>query len=105
MLTDIVRKALRVTSTMTDDEIKVYVEAAKADMLRLGIRRELIEDERTMHPMVRHAIMCYCVGSYGLENPYSTQYLTNYTRIVTSLVNSSLNETIHAMTLREGGEP
>ncbi len=101
MLIDVVRKAMRVVSTSTDDEIYVYIEAAKADMLRLGIRKELIEDERTMHPMVQHAIMCYCTGSYGLENPYATQYLANYTRIVTSLVNSSLNETIYGITSQQ----
>lgn len=95
MLIDIVRKAMRVTSTMTDDEIEVYIEAAKADMIRMGIRDELVTDERTMHPMVKHAIMCYCAGSYGLENTDAPRYRTSYYRIVTNLVNSSLNETLY----------
>lgn len=95
MLIDIVRKAIRVESTYTDDEIEVYIEAAKADMRRLGIRKELVEDEATMHPMVKHAIMCYCAGSYGLENTDAPRYRTSYYRIVTNLVNSSLNESLY----------
>lgn len=95
MLIDIVRKAVRVDSTCTDDEIEVYIEAAKADMRRLGIRKELVDDETTMHPMVKHAIMCYCAGSYGLENTDAPRYRTSYYRIVTNLVNSSLNESLY----------
>lgn len=95
MLIDTVRKALRVTSTATDDEIQVYIDAAKADMLRIGIRDELINDEETMHPMVKHAIMCYCAGSYGLENTDATRYRTSYYRIVTNLANSTLNESLY----------
>lgn len=95
MLIDVVRKAIRVESTYTDDEIEVYIEAAKADMRRLGIRKELVEDESTMHPMVKHAIMCYCAGSYGLENTDAPRYRTSYYRIVTGLVNSSLNESLY----------
>jgi hypothetical protein len=101
MLIDVVRKAMRVTSTMTDDEIEIYIEAAKADMRRLGIRAELIADEKTMHPMVKHAIMCYCASSYGLENPDATRYHNDYVWIVTSLVNSSLNETLYEEPVEE----
>lgn len=95
MLIDVVRKALRVTSTVTDDEIQVYIDAAKADMRRIGIRKELVEDEENMHPMVKHAIMCYCAGSYGLENTDAPRYRTSYYRIITSLANSTLNESLY----------
>jgi hypothetical protein len=73
----------------------VYIDAAKADMLRIGIRDELIRDEATMHPMVKHAIMCYCAGSYGLENTDAARYRTSYYRIVTNLANSTLNESLY----------
>ncbi|MHB1153561.1 MAG: hypothetical protein ACYCWE_20940 [Eubacteriales bacterium] len=41
----LVKKRLRLTSTSLDDEISTNIQACREDLMRLGLRQEIVEDE------------------------------------------------------------
>lgn len=90
-LIDDVRTALRVTSDMTDVEIQMWIDAAKADMLRCGVKPELVND-KTMYPLVRSAITCFVKGQYGYDNSEAPRFLDSYRLLLAALLNSKSNE-------------
>lgn len=90
-LLDDVRVALRVTHEMTDVEIQGYIDMAFADMSRVGIRQSLLDPE-SPNPMVRHAVVMFCKGSYGFDNSEGERFLMAYNTTVTALMNSKFNE-------------
>ena len=89
-LIDDVRTALRVTSDMTDVEIQMWIDAAKADMLRCGVKPELVND-KTMYPLVRSAITCFVKGQYGYDNSEAPRFLDSYRLMLAALLNSKSN--------------
>lgn len=91
MLIDDVRVALRVTSTMTDPEIRTLIDAAIEDMRRVGVRDELLCPE-SMNSLAKSAVVMYCKAAYGFDNSAASLYMQWYNQTVTSLMNSSLNE-------------
>jgi hypothetical protein len=93
-LLDDVRVALRVVSTKTDSEVKAWIDAAKRDMRRVGIREELLAEgeDGSMDPMAHAAVIMYCKANYGFDNSDSDRYWSRYNWTVTSMVNSSMNE-------------
>jgi hypothetical protein len=93
MLIDDVRVALRVTSTMTDVEVDALIEGAIADMRRVGIRDELLERE-SLSPLAKAAVVMWCKANYGFDNSEGPTYFERYKWLVTSMVNSSMNELI-----------
>ena len=90
-LIDDVRTALRVTSDMTDVEIQMWIDAAKIDMLRCGVKEELVNEE-TMYPLVRSAIVCFVKGQYGYDNSEAPRFLDSYRLMLAALLNSKSNE-------------
>lgn len=90
-LIDDVRTALRVTSDMTDVEIQMWIDAAKVDMLRCGVKPELVND-KTMYPLVRSAITCFVKGQYGYDNSEAPRFLDSYRLMLAALLNSKSNE-------------
>lgn len=90
-LLDDVRVALRVTSTMTDVEVQGYIDAAIADMRRVGVREELLSEE-TMNSLARHAVVMFCKSSYGYDNSEADRFRRSYDWAVTALMNSTANE-------------
>lgn len=86
-LRDEVKVALRVTSEMTDSEVDMWIEAAKADMERIGVRRYMIQDG-TMDPYVRAAIVLFCKAHYGFDNSEASRFLSSYRQIVKDILNS-----------------
>ena len=91
-LLDDVRAAERVVSTLTDGELQIYIDAAKRDMRRVGVREELIEPEETMDPMARLAVVMHVKGSYGHDDSEHDKWWKRYHETVTSMLNSSMNE-------------
>ncbi len=90
-LLDEVRTSLRVTHTMTDDEISMLISMAFADMARCGVRSELLS-ETDPSPMVKAAVTCFAKGNYGFDNNEAAMFHQRYLWIVTSLMNSDMNE-------------
>ncbi len=90
-LLDEVRTSLRVTHTLTDDEISMWISMAFADMARCGVRSELLS-ETDPSPMVKAAVTCFAKGNYGFDNNEAAMFQQRYLWIVTSLMNSDMNE-------------
>lgn len=90
MLLDEVRTALRVTSEMTDSEIQAWIAAAIADMRRVGIREELL-DEENLAALPKAAVILYVKSMYGYDNSEAQRFLAAYRATVASLMNSKAN--------------
>ena len=88
-LLDEMRVRLRVTTTLTDDEIEGEIYAAIADMCRCGVKDALLDDPS---PLVKHAIALYCKAYYGYDNNEREQFIAAYERTLCDLLNSKANE-------------
>lgn len=89
-LLDEVRLAVRTASTATDDEIQLWINAAMADMKRVGIREELL-DVDTLAALPKAAVVCYAKAHYGYDIDERAQFAEDYRNIVVSLLNSDAN--------------
>lgn len=63
MLKDRVKRALRITHTMLDEEINARILAAKKEMIRVGVAKEAAENEDD--PLIGEAILTYCMMELG----------------------------------------
>lgn len=90
-LIDDVRTCLRVTSPLTDSEVQMWIDAAIADMLRCGVKEELV-DEKNMAPLAKSAVTCFVKGQYGYDNDEASRFLDSYQVMLTGLLNSKANE-------------
>lgn len=78
-LIDDVKAALRISSNTTafDAEISDLISSAKADLERLGVDAEKLEDS-DMPALVKRAIVTYCKGHFGYDNPEADRFLSSY---------------------------
>lgn len=90
-LLDEARECVRVTSTMTDAELQMWIDAAIADMRRCGVKDELLE-ESTMNSLARSAVICFVKGQYGYDNSEAPRFLDSYRLMLAALLNSKSNE-------------
>lgn len=89
-LLDEVRSVLRVSSSRTDIEIESLIDAALADMMRVGIRPELLNEE-SLDPLVKNAVFCFVKANYGFDNDEAERFMNSYHLMVANLLNSSAN--------------
>lgn len=92
-LIDEVRATLGLTSTVTDVALQVYIDAAKDNMLELGIRPELINasgdgGDSSVNPMVKFAVVAYCNAYYNLTSNNTPIWREAYRNAVVQLMNS-----------------
>lgn len=92
-LLDLVRKSLTLTSHYTDDVLQGLIDAALADMRRVGVRPELLEADGE-HPMVVFACVAFTQAYYNMNHTTSPVWEKAYTATVTSLMNSNLSDYI-----------
>lgn len=92
LLSDI-KVAVRVSSDATDSEIQMWIDAALADMERVGIRKELLELSTgdLKDSIVKAAVTCYVKANYGYDVEERAQFDDSYRRLVCGLLNSSAN--------------
>lgn len=90
-LIDDVRQCLRVTSTLTDAEIQMWIAAALADMRRCGVHDELLVEE-TMCPLAKSAVTCFVKAQYGYDNNEAERFLESYRMMLVGLLNSKAND-------------
>ena len=85
--------AVRIKSDAYDDELNMLIDAAKADMVRCGVRCELVNpaESENVHPLVRMAVYCYCKAHYGYDNDEASRFGTSYRNTVIDLLNSDAN--------------
>lgn len=79
---------LRITSDVYDTEIEMLIDAAQADMERVGVKPTLIQSDA---PLVKQAVMCWVKWHFGYDNSEATRFGSSYRSIVASLLNSQAN--------------
>ena len=92
-LLDDMKLAVRIKSDAYDDELEMLIAAAQSDMLRCGVREELVYPPfgSEIHPLVRMAIYCYCKSNYGYDNDEASRFGASYRQTVIDLLNSTAN--------------
>ena len=92
LLSDI-KVAVRVSSDATDSEIQMWINAALADMERVGIMKELLGNSNgdLKDSLVKAAVTCYVRANYGYDVEERAQFDESYRRIVCGLLNSPAN--------------
>lgn len=71
---DLVKGALRVTTDAPGiiSEIENLINAAKLDLEIAGVK--YIEDD----PLIQRAVIFYCKGHFGFDNPEAERFLRSY---------------------------
>lgn len=85
-LIDDVRTALRVSGNAMDSEIQLWMDAALADMRRVGI--EATQDSETATPLMKAAVICYVKAHFGYDVDERPQFDEAYRTIVCDLMHS-----------------
>lgn len=86
-LRDDVKVALRVTTDAMDDEVQMLIDAAIADMRRVHVADELL-DEYGMDPLVKMAVCLYCKAHFGYDNDEAERFDESYRQLVADFLNS-----------------
>lgn len=86
--------ATRVSNPTLKLEVEDWVRAAMADMRRVGVTDDALDEESEFYPMVRAAVLCYCKAHFGLDKPNAEQdfWDRSYRQHVVDLLNSKANE-------------
>lgn len=95
-LLDDVKVALRITSNAHDGEIRMWMDAAREDMERVGIDPDYMED--VDNAMYRAAMTCFVKAHFGYVNPNSRVTVeeraaidASYRQLVCDLMHSKHN--------------
>ena len=75
-----IKLALRIKSSVTDDDIKDLILAAKTDLSISGVKK--IEDD---NPLIIQAVKLYCKTFYAVENKDMERYQKAYDALKISL--------------------
>lgn len=86
-LLDDVKVMLRVTSTLTDSDVQTCIDAAFADMARVGVRSDLLDEDEPA-PLVKMAVVLYCKAHYGYDNDEAPRFSESYRQTVLDMLNS-----------------
>jgi hypothetical protein len=88
-----VKVACRATSELFDPEITACIQAALADMLRMGVSEACFEEDSQYHALVLQAVIVYSKAHFGQDNPNAEMdyFRESYDRTVISLMNSAAN--------------
>lgn len=91
-LLDDVKVAVRVSEGTDDydDELQDLIDAALADLTRVGIKPDLLDEDEPA-PLVKQAVKLYSKGHFGFDNDERSDFLDSYERVVVDLLNSSAN--------------
>jgi uncharacterized phage protein (predicted DNA packaging) len=87
-LLDAVKLQLRISSAAYDDEITMLIAAARSDLILSGVSAAAVNATEP-DALVKRAIVTYCRGSFGLDNPDSEKYMASFHSLETHLALSS----------------
>ena len=92
-LTPVVKVTCRVSGDHFDLEVESAIQAAVADMMRVGIADGCFSEDSQFYPLVRQAVILYCKAYFGQDNPNEEMrfWQTSYMQTVTDLLNSGAN--------------
>lgn len=68
-----VKNALRIRTTLVDEEINDLIEACKADLSISGVKVIDLQDI-----LIQRSIIVYCKANFGLDNKDSEKYQKSY---------------------------
>lgn len=70
-----IKLSLRINNNAYDDEVLSLIEACKLDLKISGIASSLINVD---DPLIKQAIISYCKGHFGYDNPDSEKFKESY---------------------------
>lgn len=86
-LLDDVKVSLRLSTDAMDSEVSMLIAAAKADMRRVGVPEEMLDDA-SMDPYVRCAVTEFVKARFGYDNSEAARFDESYRQIVRDVLNS-----------------
>ena len=86
-LLDDVKIALRVTTNALDSEITLWIGAAKADMERVGVPSDKLQDNIS-DPYIKSAITLFVKAHFGYDNSEAPRFQESYRQMVKDILNS-----------------
>lgn len=86
-LLDDVKVALRLSTDAMDSEVRMWIDAAKADMKRIGVPEKMLGDA-SMDPYVRCAVTEFVKAKFGYDNSEASRFQSSYRQIVRDILNS-----------------
>lgn len=75
MLED-VKKALRISHNLLDEEITETIEAARLDLVRLNVSRGMVYESD--NPLVKKAIITFCKAEYANDTKMAERFEQSY---------------------------
>ena len=90
-LLDDMKVALRVSADDFDAEIQGLIDAAKADMRRVGVSPDFVDSDSD--PLVRMAVTCFCKSRFGFDNEDAPAFESSYRQCVADMMNSGIYNT------------
>lgn len=85
-LLDDVKVALRVSTDALDAEVSAVVDAATADMKRVGVPESMLGDK--IDPYVKLAVILFAKAHFGYDNDEAPRFEASYRQIVKDILNS-----------------
>ncbi|RSL32664.1 DNA-packaging protein [Salibacterium salarium] len=70
-----VKKALRISNNVFDDEVQGLIDAAKMDLEQSGVDPEVINED---DPLIKRAVTVYCKAEFGYDNPDAGRFRDSY---------------------------
>ena len=86
---DKVKLALRITHTKLDNDILDNIAAAKEELERAGVPRDLVT-EPEKNPLIARAIKTYCQSMAALDQNQADKYMNSFKYQADNLRKSSL---------------
>ena len=92
-LRPLAKKSVRVSDDAFNDEIDANINAALADMRRVGIAESSFDAASPYYPLVKQAVILYCKALFGKDNPNAEMsfFQESYHQTVVDLLNSGAN--------------
>lgn len=93
-------------SSPFDEELTMLIGAAERDLLRVGIRKELVHpEEGDITPDIEQCITLYVKCHFGYDNNEAPRFGESYRMAVCDLMNSRANSAAHKRHHRKPCEP
>lgn len=72
----LVKKRLRITTVSLDDEISTNIQACREDLMRLGVRQEVVEDESIIS--ILDAVRAYVLWRFSSDDTLAERSKRDY---------------------------
>lgn len=79
-----IKPILRISNTSMDLEVQDLIESAKMDLKISGINIDktvVINEVEEIDPLIKRAIVLYCKGHFGYDNPDAGRFIESYEKL------------------------